>query len=54
MKHNNYSSNNDKLNSGRMSISELNDEKSSHNKHKRNIFINDINSSGKKYFSQNN
>ena len=54
MKDNNYSSNNDKLNSGRMSISELNDEKSSHNKHKRNIYINDINSSGKKYFSQNN
>ena len=51
MKDNNYSSNNDKLNSGKMSISELNDEKSSNNKNKKNIYINDINSFGKKYFS---
>ena len=54
MKDNNYSSNNDKLNSGKMSISELNDEKSYHNKNKKNIYINDINFSGKKYFSENN
>ena len=50
------SSHNNNGNTGKMSISELKDEKSINNQNKRNIYMNgsDNNSSDKKYFTHNN